>query len=92
MQMLDRIDERQSKTDLTLGQISSRLNTLEHGQAALQKGQAALEEGQAVLQKGQTSLQEDVSYIKSNLEYAWQDTNLALKRIKEHEKEFHNVG
>lgn len=53
---------------------------------------SSLKEGQAKLEVGQAKLQKDVTEMKTSLKYAWEDTNLALKRIKEHEKTFHNVG
>lgn len=48
------------------------------------------------VETNQTHMRQEINErfdsLEANMKYAWQDIAFVEKRIKQHEKEFHNVG
>ena len=76
------LQEMADLMDLKLKPINERLDKVEQGQTALR---SEMNERFDVIDKR-------LDEIQSDLDDAWEDVATAEKRIKKHEKEFHNVG
>lgn len=83
---LGNVETNQSQTHEELTELREELN-----QVKVQTSEQFAE-----LREELNQLREEVGerfdLLEANMKYAWQDISFVEKRIKQHEKEFHDVG
>lgn len=72
-----------------LEQVAARLEIVETNLTKTREDQSGL---CAQIAQMREEINQRFDLLEANMKYAWQDIAFVEKRIKQHEKEFHNVG